>query len=120
MLYLVNHPESQLGTELHHGDIDAPLAPKGIDRIGPISKLFRDQKLDLIVTPSTERNSETATLLASLTGAHIFVDEGLRTWKQGAFSGQPKDRVKTALRVYLRHPAIKIPQGESASHFLKR
>lgn len=120
MLYLVVHPESTLGAGKHHGDLDVPLAPKGISSLGPVSEIFKGRKLDLIVTPSVERNSEAATLLASLTGAHIFVDEGLRTWKMGAFSGWPKDKVKAALKTYLRNPDVKVPQGESASHYLKR
>lgn len=120
MLYLINHPESNLGEGLHHGDLDPTLSTKGIADVGPISKLFKGKKLDLIVTPSTERNSEAATLLASLTGAHIFVDEGLRTWKQGAFSGWSQEKAKAAIKVYLRKPDVKVPQGESANHFLAR
>jgi broad specificity phosphatase PhoE len=119
-LYLIVHTESQLGKSFHHGDLDPVLAPEGIAAIGPISKLFRNQKLDLIVTSSLSRTSETALMLASLTGAHIFVDEGLRTWKQGAFSGWSKDKAKAALKVYLRNPDTKVPRGESASHYLAR
>lgn len=120
MLYLVNHVESDLGQARHHGDLDPNISVKGIGEVGPLSEVFKGKKLDLIVTPSTARNSETATLLASLTGAHIFVDEGLRTWKQGAFSGKPHKQVDALIKTYLRHPDVKVPQGESANHFLSR
>jgi len=120
VLYLINHVESELGDRLHHGNLDPALSPKGIGQVGPLSKIFKGKKLDLIVTPSVSRNSETAVLLASLTGAHIFIDEGLRTWRQGAFSGQPRERVEALVKTYLRHPSIKVPQGESADSFLKR
>lgn len=119
-LYLISHTESMLGQKLHHGDLDPPLSSKGVSKIAPIANLFRGRKLDLIVTPSVERNSETAILLASTTGAHIFVDEGLRTWKQGAFSGLPHAQADAAMKVYLRQPTIKVPQGESARHYLTR
>lgn len=120
MLYLVAHPATDLPTKLHHGDLDSELSPKGIKDIGAISEAFRNQKLDLIVTPSVARNSETATLLASITGAHIFVDEGLRTWRQPAFSGMLQSKVRPMLKTYLHHPDVRVPQGESANQFLKR
>lgn len=119
MLYLLDHAESDLG-DLHHGDLDPNISMKGIAEIGPLSQLFKARKLDLIVTPSTERNNSTSILLASLTKAPIFVDEGLRTWKQGAFSGWPHEKAESAIKTYLRHPDVKVPQGESANHFFKR
>jgi len=63
---------------------------------------------------------DTAALLGSALGVHLFIDEGLRTWKQGAFSGWPHDRADKAVKVYLRHPDVKVPQGESANQFFKR
>lgn len=120
MLWLVNHAESDLGDNRHHGDLDPNISTKGIAEIGPLSQLFKSRKLDLIVSPSTERNNSTSILLASLTKAHIFVDEGLRTWRMPALSGWLNDKAEAAIKTYLRHPDVKMPQGESANHFLKR
>ena len=120
MLYLVNHAESDLGDSFHHGDLDPNISVEGIREIGPLSELFKSRKLDLIVTPSTERNNSTSILLASLTKAHIFVDEGLRTWRMPALSGVFHDKAEAVIKVYLRHPDVKMPQGESANHFLAR
>lgn len=118
-LYLIDHAESDLGDK-HHGDLDPNISVKGIAEIGPLSQLFKARKLDLIVTPSTERNNSTSILLGSITQAPIFVDEGLRTWKQGAFSGWSHEKAESAMRTYLRHPDVKVPQGESANHYFKR
>lgn len=119
-LYLINHAESDLGDSRHHGDLDPNISVKGIGEIGPLSELFKSRKLDLIVTPSTERNNSTSILLASITKAPIFVDEGLRTWRQPTFSGWPHAKAEAAMKVYLRHPDVKVPRGESANHFLSR
>lgn len=119
-LYLIDHAQSDLGDNRHHGELDPNISVKGIGEIGPLSRLFKSRKLDLIVTPSTERNNSTSILLASLTGAHIFVDEGLRTWRMPALSGMFHTKAETAIKTYLRHSDVKVPQGESANHFLKR
>lgn len=119
-LYLVNHAESDLGDERHHGELDPNISPEGIAEVGPLSQTFKSKKLDLIVTPSTERNNSTSILLASLTRAHIFVDEGLRTWRMPMLSGLLHTKAEAAIKTYLRHPDVKMPQGESANHFLKR
>lgn len=120
MLYLIDHAESDLGDKRHHGELDPNISVEGIAQIGPLSQVFKDRKLDLIVTPSTERNNSTSILLASITKAHIFVDEGLRTWRQPPFSGWPHEKAEAAIKVYLRHPDVRVPQGESANGFLKR
>lgn len=124
--------ESVIGYLVRHGATAAddanqfdgwgnyPVSPRGRREALEAGKKL--QKLDVgdLQTSPLVRTQETAEIIGRLLGKRATVNENLRTWNVGDFTGKDRDKWKADLQYYRNNPSKKVPGGEPFDAFYDR
>lgn len=119
VLWIARHGETPLNVEdRFRGTANPSLTAKGRAEARTMKQQLADQ-FDRIISDAYLRTHQTAEIIAP---THtIEIDAGVEPWNVGELSGQPKKGMEAIFeKVYVEHPEVVIPEGESLNHFLQR
>lgn len=119
--FISRHGETTLNVEhALKGWLDAPLTDKGMEQAERQAEVLSQMGLTKIYCSPLLRALQTASFTAEIVGLEPVQDRGLATWHVGIFEGVNKDDCKDAIQLFLDHPDIKMPDGESIEQFEER
>lgn len=119
VLLIARHAETALNVEnKFRGTANPVLTAKGrAEARGMKAKL--DGQFDRVVSDAYLRTRQTAAIIAP--GYSIEIDGNVGPWDVGELSGTSKKGMESIFeKVYVEHPEITIPEGESLNNFLRR
>lgn len=123
--YIVRHGETEHNAEnLFRGWDNPPLNEDGIRACEHIANFFSYERIGRVVCSDLDRAVMTAQAIMDcgcVDCPYLSPDFNLRPWGIAAFAGKEKtpENLKK-LDYYVRHPDIKIPDGESLNDFKNR
>lgn len=119
VIYVIRHSSTILNEEgRFRGSANPILTAKGRADAQKMRK-WLDGKFDLVFADSYLRTQQTARIVAP--GFNVIEDDGLKGWDVGELSGEVKKPLEKVFeKVYVEHPEIVIPDGESLNDFLRR
>lgn len=100
---------------------DIPLNDQGEQQADRLGAAFAGKKIAIIYASPMKRSLDTANAISKTTGAKVVVDDNLKPWNIGEYSGKDAKVYGPELaRLAKEHPDQKIPGGESFNDYLKR
>ena len=87
--YFVRHGETDWSVVgRNQGWFDIPLNNNGIEQVNELAKKLSDIKLDCIYTSPLLRSLDTAKIVSEKNNVKIIIEDGLKEWNTGIFSGK--------------------------------
>jgi broad specificity phosphatase PhoE len=119
VILLARHAETSLNAEnKFRGTANPVLTAKGRAEARSM-KAKLDGQFDRVVTDAYLRTRQTAAIIAP--GHSLEIDDNVGPWDVGELSGTSKKGMESIFeKVYVEHPEIAIPEGESLNSFLRR
>ncbi len=102
------------------GDKDNHLTDLGREQAKHAGHFAKEKNIDIIVTSPFLRTEETARVIKDICGAELVVDERLREFNTGDYSGKSIHEFHKAEREYFSNLDKKIPNGESHRDVMNR
>jgi isoleucyl-tRNA synthetase len=102
------------------GDENNHLTEIGREQARHAGHFAKEKNIDIIITSPFLRAEETARIIKEACGAELIVDERLREFHTGIYSGKSIDEFHKAERVFYSHLDKKIPGGESHRDVMNR
>jgi len=102
------------------GNIDVPLAPKGLMDAEQLQKYFKDKPLGMAISSDLQRATNTAKIILDPHDIQATETSDLRAWNVGYLSGQFKPDHQTEVQYYQDNPDEIVPRGESLNAFRHR
>lgn len=118
-LLLVRHTETPLNVENRfRGTANPVLTAKGRAEARSLRSKLEGQ-FDRVVSDAYLRTKQTAFIIAP--AYNIEIDDAVGPWDVGELSGESKKEMEKIFeKVYVEHPDVAIPEGESLNSFLNR
>ena len=115
-VYLVRHGQTEFNaTGRVQGWLDVPLDDVGRKQTELLSQRFSSKRLDAIYSSPLARAADTARAIAQITSASVTLDERLREYHMGDWSGMTGDEINAVSPgLHWDGPELQIPNGESA------
>jgi isoleucyl-tRNA synthetase len=102
------------------GDPENHLTDLGKEQARHAGHFAKEKAIDIIITSPFLRTKETAHIIKDLCGAEIVVDERLREFQAGIYSGKSIDEFHKAERAIFSNLDTKVPGGESHRDVMNR
>jgi probable phosphoglycerate mutase len=121
-LYLVRHGQTTFNAEGRvQGWMDVPLDEVGLHQAQQVAKRFSAKQVHAIYSSPLMRAAETARAIAQAAGRDAILDDRLREYHMGDWTGKTGDEI-AAITPGLRWggPEMLIPGGESAQDMRDR
>ena len=117
LLYLIRHGETDHNSRGRmQGWLDVPLNANGLRQANLLAQRFRGRAIEAIYTSPLMRASVTAQAIADVLGLPLTLDERLREYHMGDWTGHTLEEVQQMTPGYVPHGANEtpVPNGESA------
>ncbi len=102
------------------GDPDNHLTETGREQARHAGHFAKEKKIDVILSSPFLRAQETARIIQGICGAELVVDERLREFRTGIYSGKSIDEFHKIEREAYTNLDTKIPEGESHRDVMNR
>ena len=116
-LYLIRHGETDHNSSGRmQGWLDVPLNATGLRQAELLARRFRGKRIDAIYASPLVRAAATAQAVADVLGLPVVLDERLREYHMGDWSGRTMEEIQAMTPEFVPHSPheIPIPNGESA------
>ncbi len=100
--------------------MDVPLNDIGIQQAHMAKDFAAKYPIKTVICSPLLRAFVTADIIAAPHKVHVNQHRGLFPWRLGIFSGLPKDENQDALRLFVKNPKVKMPEGECLEAFEDR
>ena len=120
--FLVRHGDTNETGEVFLSRSDAPLNKDGIAEAHRACDFLADYDIKRIFSSPLIRALEPARILSLdyKPPLDVLQERGLLPWDRGIFTGVPNDEGEAALQLFVEHPDVKMPFGESRLDAEKR
>ena len=114
--YLVRHGQTEFNaTGRVQGWLDVPLDDVGRNQTELLRQRFASKRLDAIYSSPLIRAADTARAIAQATSAKVTLDDRLREYHMGDWSGMTGDEINAVSPgLHWDGPELQIPNGETA------
>lgn len=115
-LYLVRHGQTAYNAEGRiQGWLDVPLDASGLRQASQLGRRFGGKAIHAVYSSPLSRASETARVIASACGQEVSLDDRLREYDMGEWSGLTGDEINALTPAPRSHEHERpIPGGETA------
>lgn len=122
LVYLIRHGQTAHNAEGRiQGWLDVPLNAEGIEQARRLALRLAAKPINVVYASPLSRAQETARALADLRGAQLILDERLREYNMGDWTGKTGDEIAATTSEFKHDgPQHQIPGGESAQQMHDR
>jgi broad specificity phosphatase PhoE len=125
MAYLIRHGETDLNAaNCFRGWENPPLNESGMEAANQIASYLSYERIGRVVSSDLDRALQTAEAImgaGNVVCPYVSPDFNLRPWGIAAFAGKEKTpENQKRLERYIKHPDLRIPDGESLNEFRNR
>ena len=118
--YVVRHGAEYEPGNIFNSWIDAPLSAEGKKQEAELADFLKDVEAAVIFSSPLQRALRTANAINKHHKVPILQHRGLLGWGLGVFSGLPHEIGEDAVNLFVEHPDVIIPNGESLNISIKR
>ena len=122
-LYLIRHGETDHNSSGRmQGWLDVPLNATGLRQAELLARRFKGKRVDAIYASPLARAAATAQAIANVLGVPVVLDERLREYHMGDWSGRTMEEIAAMTPEFVPHGPHEtpIPNGESAHDMYTR
>ena len=121
--FLLRHgmtPDDEPSHEKVTGWLDVPLNKQGRVNAAKAGYFLKRKGTTHILSSDALRASQTADIVADITGLKVVVSDKLCSWNMGAMAGMDIEAAKPFLTYFQKNPDCKPPEGEKFDTFYNR
>jgi broad specificity phosphatase PhoE len=119
-IILVRHGDSAMSSDKWHGITDEHLSGEGRTEVYKHARELKKYNPVMIYTCPTQRNVDTARILADELHIPVKKNDALLPLDLGKFVGKSRDKHLSEVRHYLMNPNETIPGGQSVNEWAKQ
>lgn len=118
---VLRHGETQLNNQnCYRSWLDVPLDDNGLRQAEEAAEFLKKYPIRNVICSPLLRAFVTAITVAKKHDLFVAQHRGLFPWRLGVFSGKPRSECDKALALFVKHPEVCIPEGESLHDFEDR